>query len=134
MIMLNKHGWGLREMLLLSGILLLFLIVAIYYIVTLYQEFDRDVTNNYYHNLEEQLEKNAEIYVRDYYDGTLNSEGIIITRSVLRTYDLDISLVDKNNHACSGYVIARRTRGQDSYQSYITCDDYTTDGYEDWRS
>ena len=42
--MLNKHGWGLKEMLVLSGILVLFLIIAIYYIFSLYQELYLEVT------------------------------------------------------------------------------------------
>ena len=76
--MLNKHGWGLKEMLVLSGILLLFLIIAIYYIFTFYKEMGREVTTTYYHDLEDDLE--------------------------------------------------------DTYQAYISCSDYTTEGFEDWRS
>ena len=121
-------------MLVLSGILILFLIVAIYYIFTLYQEMGREVNNNYYHDLEEDLRKSAQVYIEDYYDGTLNSDGITITRSLLRTYDLDVSLTDRDGNACSGYVIASRTHAEDSIRAYISCPNYTTDGYEDWRS
>lgn len=134
MIMLNKHGWGLKEMLVLSGILVLFLIIAIYYIFTLYQELDRDVTDHYYTDLETELEDSAKVYIEDYYDGDLTSDGLTITRSVLRTYDLDVSLVDNRGRACSGYVIASRTHGEDFYQAYVSCPNYTTDDYEDWRS
>ena len=132
--MLNKHGWGLKEMLVLSGVLILFLIIAIYYIFTLYQEIGRDVTNNYYYDLEDDLENSAEVYLRDYYEDTLNSAGITITRSVLRSYDLDVSLVDPNRHACSGYVVASRTHAENIIDAYISCPNYTTDGYEEWRS
>lgn len=132
--MLNKHGWGLKEMLILSGILILFLIIAIYYIFTFYQEMGREVTTTYFHDLENNLEDSARIYVEDYYDGNLKSEGITITRSILRAYDLDVELRDKNGNACSGYVIASRTQGKDYYQAYISCSEYTTNGYEDWRS
>ena len=132
--MLNKPGWGLKEMLLLSGILVLFLVVAIYYIFSLYQELDLEVSANYYTDLEDELEHNAQIYLDDYYEGNLNSDGITITRSILRTYDLDVHLVDENENACSGYVIASRTHGEDFIDAYISCDHYTTSGYEDWRS
>ena len=132
--MLNKHGWGLKEMLVLSGILVLFLIIAIYYIFTLYQELDKDVTHNYYTDLETELEDSAKVYIEDFYDGDLTSDGLTITRSVLRTYDLDVSLVDNRGRACSGYVIASRTHGIDNYQAYLSCPNYTTNGYEDWRS
>ncbi len=36
---LNNGGWGLVEMLILSGILLLCLLVAIYFIYVLYNSF-----------------------------------------------------------------------------------------------
>ena len=132
--MLNKHGWGLKEMLVLSGILVLFLIIAIYYIFTLYQEMGREVTASYYYDLENDLVESAKVYVKDYYDQDLNSEGVTITRSILRAYDLDVSLKDSNNKACSGYVIADKTHGEEHYKAYISCPNYTTDGYEDWRS
>ena len=41
--MLNKKGWGLKEMLLLSGLLVIFLFIAIFYIYILYANFDKDV-------------------------------------------------------------------------------------------
>lgn len=132
--MLNKNGWGLREMLVLSGVLILFLIIAIYYIYTLYQELGIEMTSSYYYGLESDLENSAEVYLQDYYDGTLDSDGLTITRSVLRSYDLDVSLVDANGNACSGYVIAKKTRGENSIDAYISCPNYTTEGYEQWRS
>lgn len=134
MKMLNKHGWGLREMLLLSGILLLFLVIAIYYIYTLYQDLDLEVTSNYYHDLENDLENNAKVYLSDYYDGILNSDGITITRSILRTYGLDVNLVDNDNNVCSGYVVASKSHGEENIEAFISCPNYTTDGYEEWRN
>ena len=132
--MLNKHGWGLQEMLVLSGVLILFLFIAIYYIFTFYQEMGLEVSNNYYHDLEQDLVESAQVYIEDYYDGDLTSDGITITRSILRAYDLDVSLRDQDGHLCTGYVVASRTHGEDLYQAYISCADYATDGYEDWRS
>ncbi len=132
--MLNKHGWGLKEMLVLSGILLLFLIIAIFYISSLYQELDLETTSKYYHDLERELENSASVYLNDYYDGDLSSDEITITRSTLRAYDLDVDLQDQNGHVCSGYVIASKTHGEESIDAYISCPNYTTDGYESWRS
>ena len=132
--MLNKHGWGLKEMLILSGILMLFLVIAIYYIFTLYQEMGKEMNTNYYHDLEKDLEDNAKVYLEDYYDDNLTSAGVTITRSTLRAYDLDVSLRDPDGDVCSGYVIASKTHGEESIDAYISCPDYTTDGYEDWRS
>ncbi len=131
--MLNKNGWGLREMLVLSGVLGIFLIVAIYYIYTLYDSLDEEVTINYYYDLEEKLENQARVYLDDYYDENLNSDYITITRSVLNTYNLDVNLLDLDGNACSGYVKANKTRGNVNIDAYISCRDYITDGYESWR-
>ena len=129
--MLNKHGWSLREMLILSGILIVFLFIAIYYILIMYKDLDLNITNNYYDNLESRLEENATVYLEDYYEGDLSSEEIKITRGMLRSYDLDIELRDKDGHVCAGYVVARRTHGEDGIKAYISCPDYTTEGFED---
>ena len=129
--MLNKHGWSLREMLILSGILIVFLFIAIYYILIMYKDLDLNITNNYYGNLESRLEENATVYLEDYYEGDLSSEEIKITRGMLRSYDLDIELRDKDGHVCAGYVVARRTHGEDDIKAYISCPDYTTEGFED---
>lgn len=128
--MLNKHGWSLREMLILSGILIVFLFIAVYYIFTMYRDLDLEIGNNHYSNLEEKLEENAIVYLEDYYEGDLNSEGLKITRGMLRSCDLDVELRDKDGHVCAGYVMARRTHGEDDIKAYISCSDYTTEGFE----
>ena len=133
MVMLNKNGWGLREMLLLSGVLIIFLIIAIYYIYILYGELDKRVTVDYYEKLEEKLENQAQVYLNDYYDEDLNSDYVTITRSTLRAFDLDISLLDNDGDACSGYVMANKSKAKVNIKAYISCDKYTTDGYESWR-
>lgn len=74
----NKHGWGLKEMLILSGILMLFLVIAIYYIYTLYQSLDMEVASNNYTELEEKLEYNANIYLKDYYDKNLVVQELLL--------------------------------------------------------
>ena len=130
MYMLNKHGWSLREMLILSGILIVFLFIAVYYIFTMYRDLDLEIGNNHYSNLEEKLEENAIVYLEDYYEGDLNSEGLKITRGMLRSCDLDVELRDKDGHVCAGYVVARRTHGEDDIKAYISCPDYTTEGFE----
>lgn len=117
-------------MLILSGILIVFLFIAVYYIFTMYCDLDLEIGNNHYSNLEEKLEENAIVYLEDYYEGDLNSEGLKITRGMLRSYDLDVELRDKDGHVCAGYVMARRTHGEDDIKAYISCPDYTTEGFE----
>lgn len=131
---LNKQGWGLREMLILSGILILFLCVSIYFIYIFYNSFDKEMKSNYYEGLENNLEYQTTIYLNDYYDEALTSDKITISRSVLRSYDLDIELKDKHEKACSGYVTANKSMGKTNVDAYIKCENYETKGYEEWRS
>lgn len=130
---LNKHGWGLREMFVLSSVLIIFLGVSIYFIYVLYSSFGKEMKNNY-DDLEKNLKHQASVYLADYYDDDLTSDKITITRSVLRSYDLDIELKDKIGKACSGYVVAYKTMGITHIDPYIKCEKYETKGYEEWRS
>lgn len=129
--MLNKRGWGLKEMILLSGILVIFLVIAIYYVVSLYHGIGEEVTNSSYYELEERLENQAKIYLSDYYNIPLTSEKITISRAILRSYNLDVSLIDSLGNACSGYVVAYKTMGVTTVNGYIKCNDYQTVGYEE---
>lgn len=128
---LNKHGWGLREMIILSGILIIFLFIAIYYIFRMYDSFNQEVSIKEYYDMEEKLEEQAKIYIRDYYEVELSSEEIVIHRSILRNYGLDVNLIDNKGDACSGYVIASKTKGVIHTDAYIKCNDYMTNGYEE---
>lgn len=130
---LNKNGWGLREMLVLSGILVLFLGIAIFYIVSLYNEFEVEASTSNYYRLEEKLETQASIYLDKYYDEILTSDPVTITRSILNAYNLDTSLMDPKGDACTGYVRAYKTRGNTEIIGYISCKNYVTEGYEEWR-
>ena len=130
---LNKNGWSLKEMLLLSGILVLFLLIAIYYIVSLYNNFGEELKATNYSLLEKRLEDKALIYLNDYYNDMLTSEEVTITRNVLRSYNLDVVLEDNKGDSCSGYVIANKTHGKVYNKAYIKCNGYMTEGYEEWR-
>lgn len=130
---LNKHGWGLREMLVLSGIIILFLLIAIYFIYVFYYGFNKEYRASYYQELENNLQDQAEVYLNEYYENNLTSEKLTITKDVLESNHLNINLVDKNDHACSGYALAYKTHGKISIEPYIKCPKYETTGYEDWR-
>lgn len=129
----NKNGWGLRVMLILSGVLVLFLAIAIFYIYVLYDSMNKEVSVSYYYELEDNLESQALIYLNDYYNDTLTNEELTITRNVLRTYDLDISLIDHKGNACSGYVVASKSKGIINTNGFISCKNYQTKGYEEWK-
>lgn len=121
-------------MLILSGVLVLFLIIAVYFICILYEDFDSELNASYYQELEEKLENQAKIFVNEYYNEPLSNDKITITRSVLKNYNLDILLVDKLDNVCSGYVTVYKTHGKENYDGYIKCSKYMTVGYEGWKS
>ncbi len=131
--MLNKNGWGLQEMLILSGVLVLFLIVAIFFIYRLYADMGNEFNNDYYVSMEEDLERNALIYLEDYYNDTLTSDEVTIATEVLEQYDLGVILSDSMGRDCSGYVVASKSMGKTNVKGYISCSNYTTEGYEEWR-
>ena len=131
--MLNKNGWGLQEMLILSGILILFLGIAIYFIYGMYNSLGEEATVGQYKRLEESLENQASIYLSDYFNEALTSTNLIITRNILRSYNLDITLTDTNNNPCSGYVIANKVMGKTNIKGYIRCVNYQTEGYEEFN-
>ncbi len=131
--MLNKKGWGLGEMLILSGILALFLIIAIYFIYNFYSGMEKDYKLNYYTNLEEKLKEQAQIYINEYYDESLTSDYVTITKDVLKAYSLAPDLIDLKDNTCEGYVRANKSRAIVDIKAYISCSDYETSGYESWR-
>ena len=120
--MLNKRGWGLVEMLVASGVLILFSMIAIYYVYTMYN----NISDTVYALLEEKLENQAQIYLDEYYEGQLVDE-MVINRSTLSKHGLDVTLRDSDNRLCSGYVLY--TNG--TVKGYISCLEYETEGYQD---
>ncbi|MDE5538998.1 MAG: hypothetical protein K2J20_00755 [Bacilli bacterium] len=132
--MLNKNGWCLKEMLLLSGIIILFLGLAVSQIYGLTNYYYKEVNDKYYQKLEKKLEEQTLVYLNDYYKDTLNSDGIVVTKDDLQNYNLDVTLIDGNGSRChNGYVMASKSRGEIKIKAYISCNKYETLGYEGWR-
>ena len=123
--MLNKNGWSLKEMLVLSGIIVIFLIITIYYISTFFDSFN---PKGYYKDLEAELQTQGEVYFDKYYDGILTSNEVKISESKLKE-KLDLNITDLDGSACSYYIIGSKTHGNISVKSYISCSKYTTSGY-----
>ncbi len=131
MVKLNQHGWGVREMILLSAILLAFLLVTVFMVSRLYQGVtadEKDSGSDYsYREVEENLLDAGISYYEDYYS---DEEQVIVTSSTLirHQYLHSRDLKAKGeSHSCSGYVKFLDGKGK----AYITCSDYETSGYED---
>ncbi|MBE6148921.1 MAG: hypothetical protein E7167_05520 [Firmicutes bacterium] len=118
---LNNKGWGLKEMMIISSILLLFLLFAAYYIYMLYNNLDTS-SASVYGKLELKLQTSAVSYVNKH--NLQNSKVIISLDDLQKAGYIDI-FTDPNDDACNGYVIYEN---QD-YKSYISCNYYTSFGY-----
>lgn len=60
---LNNNGWGLKEMMIISSILLMFLLFAAYYIWVLYSDLSKSRPNAY-DDLEYVLQSSAASYLK----------------------------------------------------------------------
>jgi len=130
----NQHGWGLREMIILSAILLSFLLVAIFFIVRLYNGLTKDGTINTpivkkytYSEIESNVLTAALDYYNEYYDGESNvtiTTDRLKKRGFITTNELK---PESENKSCRGYVFF----GDNEPSVYIQCESYETDGYEE---
>lgn len=122
---LNNNGWGYRQMLLMSGILLIFLLVAAYNVYSLYNDMDVKSASTYV-NLELKLQMVAADYIND---KNLNNSNVIVTLKELKEAGYIKTFNDDDSNACNGYV-----EYQDyDYVSYIRCRDYTSSNYNNFN-
>lgn len=134
MLKLNNRGWSLKEMILLSSILMAFLLVAIFMIIRLYSGLnkrgltDTPVVRKYnYGEVEQNVLEAGMDYYNEYYNG---EDGIKITVSKLRRKGLITSnelRAENEKKSCDGYVEFLNNISK----AYIKCDNYITNGYEE---
>lgn len=116
---LNNHGWGYRQMIIMSAILLIFLLFAAYNIFALYNNLDVSEAT-IYANLEGKLTMAAAGYINE---RELHDQTVILS---LRDLSKEISAFeDGEGRSCSGYVIYENNE----YNAYIDCPEYTTKNY-----
>lgn len=131
---LNRNGWSLKEMILLSSILFAFLLVAIFMIIRLYSGLnksgitDKTVVHRFtYVEIESNVLEAGLDYYNEYYDG---EDNVRVTVSRLRRKNFLTSndlRAEGEKSSCDGYV-----EFQDgTSKAYIKCDNYVTDGYEE---
>ena len=148
--MLNNHGWGMREMLIWSCVILVFLLIATYYVKSLYRGLsmdDRVVTKEVYEE-EDDTKPTEEIDFDKYrrYEERMNSAAINYVKRYYNTLDTGIAsvelwdltnggyievLYDQVDHSrCLGYTnVWDNEEGELKASSYIKCPSYTTEGY-----
>lgn len=132
---LNKHGWGMKEMIIFSSILFAFLLVAVFYILRLYHGLEQTGvipnttnTSSYSYSDVEQKVLDAGIdYYNEYYESDID---VTITTSIMKKHGFlqAKDLKPKNEKKeCNGYVVF--IDGEP--EAFIQCENYETIGYEE---
>jgi hypothetical protein len=138
--MLNKNGWGFRSFIIGGSILLIALLVATFFIIRLYRSlpnltgFIVDPVD--YQTIEETLDSASLNYINDYYNEEITTGVIVVSTDNLLKYNIinNSDLIQTtNNDLCSGYSLISKEDGKLISKSYISCDNYTSDGYQSWR-
>lgn len=133
---LNNRGWGIKEMLLLSAVLIFFFGVAIYFIYMLYSSLDLGLNDdsNYieirqYEAIEEKIEEDALDYLlnEDYY---VNVGDKILLNELIKEGYIDFIYDPNTDGLCEGYVVVKSIENS-VVDAFIKCDEYETNGYEE---
>lgn len=134
---LNNHGWGLNEMLIYCGILLFFLIVAIFFIIQLSNSLGDALKDNVsYTMVEENIEEATASYMELYYKEDVGTGTITVTTDNLIKYNLlNLSSLKptEENESCKGYALVKNQNDALVITPYIKCDNYESNGYQSWR-
>ena len=129
---LTNHGWGLREMIFLSAVILFFVIVAAIMVSNLYSDLNLSSDNNSgsnsnssseytYTEIEQHLSDAARRYYRTHSD---DGSAIVISEDLVELNYLRSSQLETDNDTCEGYAVIA-----DDFKAYITCSYYETEGY-----
>ena len=117
---LNKRGWGLAEMMLITSLLFILLLVASYFIYSFYNSLDGKDVKEYY-LLESKIKVAA---VR--YSTELHEEKGIVTLDKLKMLGYITSFNDSEENPCDGYVLF----SDDVFDSYIKCNNFTSQNFD----
>ena len=152
---LDDRGWGYRDMIIYSSIIIISLLIVVFFSHLMYTNLEKNVSNTpsyvtktegekdketisltkeqeaYYHNKELEIKQATYVYLeKNNYQET----------STIRKIDLDIlegfGYVNKvtdilDGSACKGYATILVKNSLYTVESYITCSHYVTDGYGD---
>lgn len=152
---LGNHGWGMRDMIIYTCILILFLLIAAYSVKSLYDVIDNPSENNnvnepvvppvveepeedkpvpvdyaYYNKLELDM-KNATMSYLSAYPTTIENEILKVTSDSLTNLGYMGQLYDQTKtNKCLGYSnVFQDSDGDYIIKSYISCNNYVTEGY-----
>lgn len=142
---MNQKGFGLKEFVIIIAVIFICIII----IMSLYQSLvnknhieqsetqteSKETEKVTYQDLENKLEKAAERYQNDTYQGnTQNTEIWTLSYSMLKKEKYIDKIIDPNdkNTECTGYVEFVQDGAKISYTPFLKCDNnYQTQGYDE---
>ena len=138
--MLNNNGWGYRSFLIGGSVLLIFLLIATFFIMRLYSNLP-DLSSfmleeSTYSDIETKLDESSLKYINDYYTEEISNGVITISTDNLLKYKMlteDDLIETSSSDKCMGYSLIRNKDNKLTSESYIKCDGYQTEGYQEWR-
>jgi hypothetical protein len=133
---INKNGWGLRVELVFIIIFLVCLIIATVGLLEFgllgdkASQYNNNTNSAYfsYSALENQLNNASVRYYNNYYYDS-DEDEIIIRHSTLINSHYMGELIDEDGNKCVGYTKVVRQFDGPSFNTYIKCPKYITNGY-----
>ena len=136
--MLNNKGYGIKDVMMVVCVMM----VAVFVTMFIYNKnfkslFEGDVdkdsvpeTKYNYELLEEELETAAKQYYSENFKEDVASEIPLMTVTFNTLKDKNyLSSLEANGESCNGYVNIKNNGGKISYDAFVKCDNYVTEGY-----
>ncbi len=138
---LNNYGWGLNQMLIYCGILLFFLVIAVFFIVQLSNSLGDAIKSSFsenitYQTVEQNIENATYSYMEKYYQEEIGTGTITVTAQNLIKYNIlteELLKPTEEKVSCNGYALVKKENDVLVVSPYINCNNYTTEGYQSWR-
>lgn len=136
--MLNNRGWGSKDVMMIITVMAVAIMVTMFIynknFKSLFEgDTDKDslATATYNYEKAEDILKNA---AKEYYEDNFSSDKVgeiplmTVTSSTLKDKDY-LNNLKANDYSCSGYVNIKNSNSKITYDPYIRCGTYKTEGY-----
>ena len=154
--MLDNNGWGLSSMIAFSSIIIIALLVATFFVISLYSQMDKSLKeyqDSYKQEYveeeepkEEEPDNTSSVSIYLDYEEALRDAALAYARACncftgaefVRVEYVEllelcymIPMLDKDGSSCSGYVDVYPQDDEYITDSYIKCNNYITEGYNE---
>lgn len=125
--MRKKNGWSINEMLILISVILVFLLIATFFVIQMMQQFKtsfkdmHESNQNAYLLIEEKL-VNAVVNNVDISTNNIYKSDVLIKENYLDKSDL----ITEDEDICTGYVVVNNS----VVRAYIKCKNYVSIDYQ----